>query len=312
MQLKIDGLTKRYDDLVAVDSLEVTLGDGEIWGFIGPNGAGKTTTLRMLATVEHPSRGDAWLGEHSVVQHADKVRPLIGFMPDYFGSYPDILVSEYLDFFARSYNLVGRTREKRVRDIVDFTEIDHLLEKRVTDLSKGMRQRISLGRTLLHDPQLLLLDEPAAGLDPQARRDLRELLKLLAGENKTVLISSHILAELEGLVDKVAIIQEGRLVYAGEPSGRAEEEDTDVMVDMRILGELENGVRTALECPYVEDATGSDPDILKVHIGGGREAIGELVERLVENGQVPYAVTSEKKLLEDVFLEMTGGATHVE
>lgn len=307
MQLRIEGLTKVYDGLTAVDSLDITLGDGEIWGFIGPNGAGKTTTLRMLATVEQPTSGDAWLGEHSVVRHADKIRPFIGFMPDYFGSYPDILVSEYLDFFARSYNLVGRERVDRIQEIVDFTEIDHLLDKRVTDLSKGMRQRISLGRTLLHDPQLLLLDEPAAGLDPQARKDLRELLKLLADDRKTVLISSHILAELEGLVDKVAIIQEGGLVYAGEPSGRREDE-TDAVVDMRLLGDLEIAVKTALETPCVEEATGKGPDALKVCISGGREAIGELVKRLVETGQTPYAIMSEKKLLEDVFLEMTGGS----
>jgi ABC-2 type transport system ATP-binding protein len=244
-----------------------------------------------------------------VVEDAEKVRPLIGFMPDYFGSYPDLLVGEYLDFFARSYGLYGRALRRRVEEIVDFTEIDHLVEKRVSDLSKGMRQRISLGRTLLHDPQLLLLDEPAAGLDPQARRDLRELLKLLAQQDKTVLISSHILAELEGLVDRVAIIQEGRLVYAGEPSGRKTDGQAETLT-LRVLADPQQAVKHCLEAPTVLNARACEPDILELSLTGGKEAIGEVVRRLVEAGQVPYAVVTEEKLLEDVFLEVTSGDTH--
>lgn len=311
MQVRIQGLTKTFGDLTAVDSLDLTLGDGEIWGFIGPNGAGKTTTLRMLATVEQPTDGDAWLGEHSVVRHAEKVRPLIGFMPDYYGSYPDLLVSEYLDFFARSYGFYGRERRRQIDEVVNFTEITPLLDKRVTELSKGMRQRISLGRTLLHDPQFLLLDEPAAGLDPQARRDLRELLKLLADARKTVLISSHILAELEGLVDKVAIIQKGRLVYQGDPSGRREDGE-EMTVNMRVLGDLQASLRCALETPGVINARALDPDIIEVRMDGGPDEIGTLVRRLVEVDQTPYSVVTEEKLLEDVFLEMTGGGPSAE
>ena len=307
MQLRVEGLTRVFGDLKAVDSLSFTLGDGEIWGFIGPNGAGKTTTLRILATVDQPTAGDAWADGHSVVKDADKVRPLIGFMPDFFGAYPDMLVSEYLDFFARSYGLAGAERTRRIDDIVAFTEIGYLLRKRVSDLSKGMRQRISLGRALIHDPELLLLDEPAAGLDPQARKELRELLRLLAGEEKTVFISSHILAELEDVVDNVVIIKEGRLVYAGP----IEERDGDVTREftllVRLMGELREGARLLLETPNVMDVDSAEPDLLRVRMNGGPEAIARAVERLVEAGHRPYQVTPEGRRLEDMFLEATSG-----
>lgn len=304
MQLKVEGLTKKFGDFTAVDSLDFELGEGEIWGFIGPNGAGKTTTLRMLATVDHPTAGDAWLDGLSVTKNADKVRPLIGFMPDYFGSYPNLLVSEYLDFFARAYGLRGKTRRSRVAEIVDFTEMGPLLSKKVTDLSKGMQQRISLARTLLHDPQLLLLDEPAAGLDPQARRDLRELLRVLADENKTVFISSHILAELETLVDKVVIIHEGRVMYSGAPGGAIVEGAT-VTLTMRLIGDLKDSARTLLEIPSVRKVTTVEPDGLRVEMEGGKVEIAHAVQSLVQQGQLPYLVTAEEQVLEKIFLEVT-------
>ena len=304
MQLRVEGLTKKFGDFTAVDSLDFQLGEGEIWGFIGPNGAGKTTTLRMLATVDHPTAGDAWLDGLSVTKNADKVRPLIGFMPDYFGSYPDLLVSEYLDFFARAYGLRGKTRRDRVTEIVDFTEMGPLLSKKVSDLSRGMQQRIAVARTLLHDPCLLLLDEPAAGLDPQARRDLRELLRLLADENKTVFISSHILAELETLVDKVVIIHEGRVMYSGAPGGAALEGAT-VSLTMRVIGDLKDSARTLLEMPSVRKVTTVEPDGLRVEIEGGKVEIANAVQSLVGQGQLPYLVTADEQVLEKIFLEVT-------
>ena len=181
MEVRVQELTKKFDDLVAVNRLSFTLEGGQIIGFIGPNGAGKTTTLRMLATVENPTKGDAYVDGFSIVRQADAVRRITGFMPDFFGAYPNMTVGEYLDFFARAYGLKGRSRLARLREIVAFTEIGPLVEKKVEALSKGMKQRISLGRALLHDPRLLLLDEPAAGLDPQARNDLQELLRLYSG-----------------------------------------------------------------------------------------------------------------------------------
>ncbi len=306
MELRAEGLTRVFGDLTAVDSLSFALGDGEIWGFIGPNGAGKTTTLRILATVDQPTAGDAWANGYSVVRDADMVRPLIGFMPDFFGAYPDMLVSEYLDFFARSYGLAGRDRTRRIDQIVGFTEIGPLLEKKVSDLSKGMRQRISLGRALIHDPDLLLLDEPAAGLDPQARKELRELLRLLAGEQKTIFISSHILAELEDLVDNVVIIKEGRLVYAGPTEERQTDVTREFTLLVRLMGQLREGARLMLETPNVTHVEATEPDLLRVRMNGGPEAIARAVERLVEAGHRPYEVTPEGRRLEDMFLEATG------
>jgi ABC-2 type transport system ATP-binding protein len=312
VKLRAEGLTKTFGDLVAVDHLDFALDSGEVWGFIGPNGAGKTTTLRMLATVDQPTAGDAWLDGCSVVNDADRVRPLLGFMPDFFGSYPDMLVSEYLDFFARAYGLKGSARRRRVADLVDFVELGALMEKRVTALSKGMRQRISLARALVHDPQVLLLDEPAAGLDPQARRDLRELLRLLAQEDKTIFISSHILAELEDLVDKVLIIHEGRVVYSGAPEADLRDRVGDFTLNLKLLptGEtgaafLDEGAKALFEAPSVRQVYVVEPDTLQVQMTGGKEQIAEAVERLVARGIVPYSVMTDGRMLETVFLEYT-------
>jgi ABC-2 type transport system ATP-binding protein len=305
MEVRVEGLTKHFNELVAVNRLSFNLAEGEIWGFIGPNGAGKTTTLRMLATVEQPTRGDAFFNGLSVVRQADEVRRLMGFMPDYFGAYPNMTVLEYLDFFTRAYGLKGAGRRGRMQDIVEFTEIGPLLEKKVEDLSKGMKQRISLGRSLLHDPKVLLLDEPAAGLDPQARADLQELLRVLAGERKTVFISSHILAELEELVDRVVIIHEGNLMHAG-PLDTWNAEDTGrSVVELKILGDLKEAARVALENPAVLRAQPAEPDRLKVEVEGQKEEVAALVKNLVEHGLVPYQVTSEGKRLQKMFMEAT-------
>ncbi len=305
MRLKAEGLTKLFGTLRAVDGLSFELGEGEIWGFIGPNGSGKTTTLRMLATVEEPTAGDAWLNGYSVIKNADKVRPLIGFMPDFFGAYPDMLVSEYLEFFARAYGLKGKERRRRLSQIVEFMEIGSLLSKKVTALSRGMQQRISISRALVHDPELLLLDEPAAGLDPQARRDLRELLRLLARENKTVFISSHILAELEGLIDKVIIINEGRLVYSGLPGGH-QDEAREFALSLRVMGDLKQCTRLLLETPSVLDVHTAEPDRLRVRMTGSKAQIGAVVQRLVAQGQIPYEVKTDEKALEETYLKVTG------
>ncbi len=305
MKLRAEGLTKQFGDLTAVDELSFELGHGEIWGFIGPNGAGKTTTLRMLATVEQPTEGDAWLDGLSVTRDADEVRPRIGFMPDYYGAYPNMLVSEYLDFFARSYGLYGAERKRSIRRMIEFTEIEELLSKKVAALSKGQRQRISLGRTLVHDPDLLLLDEPAAGLDPQARKDVRELLKLLATRDKTIFVSSHILSELEDLVDRVVIIHEGRKVYSGSTRQWEGEQDRAFTLRIRMLGDRREATQALLETPAVRDVKEGGDDELKVSMKGGREAVAAAVEELVEQGHRPYGVTTEDRALERMYLETT-------
>ena len=213
--LEVRGLTRRFDAVTAVDDVSFTLDGGTIMGFVGPNGAGKTTAMRILATLDSPTSGEVRLDGHSVIDDPDTVRPLIGYMPDRIGSYADMTVADFLDFFARAYGLHGPERRKRVDEVMSFTGLAELRGKLMTALSKGMRQRAALGRTLLHDPRLLVLDEPADGLDPRARVELRQMLKTLAAAGKAILVSSHILAELSEICDACAIIEQGRLLAVG-------------------------------------------------------------------------------------------------
>jgi ABC-2 type transport system ATP-binding protein len=213
--LQVKGLSRHFGSLKAVDDVSFTLEEGTILGFIGPNGAGKSTTMRILATLDVPTHGQVLLDGKSVVDSPDKVRPLLGYMPDRYGTYDDMTVVEFLDFFARAYGLKGPERKKRVDAVMEFAGLVPLHEKLTVELSKGMKQRVALGRTLLHDPKLLILDEPADGLDPRARIELRELLKALAAQGKAVLISSHILTELSEICDTCAIIEQGKLLATG-------------------------------------------------------------------------------------------------
>ncbi|MEK7414559.1 MAG: ABC transporter ATP-binding protein, partial [Planctomycetota bacterium] len=199
----------------AVRDVSFSFEASDIMGFIGPNGAGKSTTMRILATLDLPSSGDCVVNGMSTVDDADRVRRQIGFMPDHFEPFPDATVAEYVDFFARAYGLNGKPRVAAVESVMSFCQLDGIAQKPATSLSKGMKQRLSLARCLVHDPQVLILDEPSAGLDPRARIEFRDLLRALARQGKGILISSHILAELEELCTAVAIIERGRLVAAG-------------------------------------------------------------------------------------------------
>jgi len=209
------GLVKRYGKLTAVNNLSVQVPRGAIYGFVGPNGAGKTTTMRILTTLITPTAGDAYVSGYSVVAYPREVRRVIGYMPDFFGVYDDIKVWEYLDFFAAAYKIERSRRPQIIDDVLALTDLGVKKEAFVEELSRGMKQRLCLAKTLLHDPKVLFLDEPASGLDPRARIEIRELLKALRGMGKTILISSHILTELADFVTKVAIIEAGSMVVTG-------------------------------------------------------------------------------------------------
>ena len=213
--LEVKGLSRFFGSLKAVDDITFSLPAGTILGFIGPNGAGKSTTMRIIATLDVPTSGEVLLDGKSLVARPDQARPLLGYMPDRYGTYDDMTVFEFLDFFARAYRLRGAERKARVDSVMDFTGVMPLKDKLTSELSKGMKQRVALGRTLLHDPKLLILDEPADGLDPRARIELRELLRALASQGKAVLISSHILTELSEICDTCAIIEQGHLLATG-------------------------------------------------------------------------------------------------
>jgi ABC-2 type transport system ATP-binding protein len=204
-------LTKRYGKLVALNNLHLNIEEGECFGYIGPNGAGKTTTIKILGTLLQPTWGEARICGHVIGYESRKIRPLIGYVPDFFGAYEDMVVQEYLEFFASAYNITGRQRTRVVNDVLELTDLVYKRDALVDSLSRGMKQRLSIARVLLHDPKVLLLDEPASGLDPRARIEIRELLKELHRMGKTIIISSHILHELAELCTTVGIIERGEL-----------------------------------------------------------------------------------------------------
>jgi ABC-2 type transport system ATP-binding protein len=208
-------LTKKYGELVALNNLNLTIDQGACYGFIGPNGAGKTTTIKILATLLKPTWGEARIDGKVIGYQNPQIRPLIGYVPDFMGAYEDMVVNEYLEFFAACYNIHGKQRNQVVRDVLDLTDLSYKSSAEVNGLSRGMKQRLSIARVLLHDPKVLLLDEPASGLDPRARIEIRELLKELRRMGKTIMISSHILHELSELCDTVGIIEQGELVFTG-------------------------------------------------------------------------------------------------
>ena len=297
--LEVKGLRRDYGVLRAVDDVSFELEAGTILGFIGPNGAGKSTTMRIIATLDSPSAGQVMMDGHSLVDSPDKVRPLIGYMPDRYGTYDDVTVLEFLDFFARAYGLQGRERSRRVASVMEFTGLGPLADKLTSALSKGMKQRVALGRTLLHDPKLLILDEPADGLDPRARIELRELLRALADQGKAVLISSHILTELAEICDTCAIIEQGRLLATGKVADLLAAASGTAAAELLVRffpGEEGEALRVRLE--HENGATAR---------GWVDESAARLLATLVGAGVPVCAFSHRERNLEDAFMHVTKG-----
>jgi len=324
--LQVKGLSRHFGALKAVDDVSFVLDEGTILGFIGPNGAGKSTTMRIIATLDVPTAGEVLLEGKSVVERPDSARPLIGYMPDRYGTYEDMTVFEFLDFFARAYKLRGKERSDRVDSVMEFTGLFPLKEKLTSELSKGMKQRVALGRTLLHDPKLLILDEPADGLDPRARIELRELLKALAAQGKAVLISSHILTELSEICDSCAIIEQGRLLATGpveEVLSRTAGNAPHCDLELKLFGAAEaleaagkKAERLLLEQPHVAKVL-LDHDTVSLRLelppgtapkqGWADEASARLLKALVQ-AEVPVCSFQARALdLEDAFMTVTKG-----
>jgi ABC-2 type transport system ATP-binding protein len=321
--LEVRGLTRRFGAVNAVDDVSFSLDGGTIMGFVGPNGAGKTTTMRMLATLDEPTAGQIHLDGRSVVDEPDAVRPFIGYMPDRIGSYDDMTVTDFLDFFARAYGLDGATRRKRMAEVMDFTGLGPLGGKPMPSLSKGMRQRAALGRTLLHDPRLLVLDEPADGLDPRARVELRQMLRTLAAGGKAILVSSHILTELSEICDSCAIIEQGRLLAVGpveavaaRAAGSPAAEIAVRMAAAQPAPLLAQAERLLLADPSVATATLSG-DELRVRLAqpeAGGEAAMSLdgraahLLRVLTGAGLPVCTFQYRRAdLEDAFMNITRG-----
>lgn len=237
--IEIQDLVRSFDDVKAVDGISFKISKGQVVGFIGANGAGKTTTMRIMASLDLPDEGTVRIGGYDVVEDPAKVRRLIGWMPDHYGQYDNVTVYDYLDFYARAYGYRGEERYRRLKDVMAFTDLAPISERPMKGLSKGMGQRLCLGRTLLHDPEVLVLDEPAAGLDPKARLEFKNLVRILSGRGKTLFISSHILSELGEMCDTMLFIDEGRLVHHGSAEELKRSSDTETEMEIQVVGEME-------------------------------------------------------------------------
>jgi len=299
-------LTKRYKDLLALDRLNMVVEEGDIYGYIGPNGAGKTTTLKILATLLEPTSGHAEICNYRVGKDNKHIRPLIGYMPDFFGVYEDMRVDEYLTFFAAAYRIKGDKRKRIVNDVLELTDLGGKRDAMVESLSRGMQQRLGLARALVHDPKVLILDEPSSGLDPRARIEMRVLLKELKRMGKTILISSHILSELEELCNKVGIIEKGKLLFSGGIDDVRRQIRRGTSIDVRVSGDNE-AARAALEVhPLVKTAV-TENGCIKLILADQARDHTFVAPYLIEHGFALELLRQEEPNLEDIFMRVTKG-----
>jgi ABC-2 type transport system ATP-binding protein len=300
-------LTKKYGDFFALESLDLKLEQGDLFGFIGPNGAGKTTTIRILSTLLAPTWGEAYVCGHSIYTNPAEIRRSIGYMPDIFGVYDDMQVIEYLEFFAAAYRIAGPERRRVAERCLELVDLVAKRDELVTSLSRGMTQRLGLARVLLHDPQVLLLDEPASGLDPRARIEMRGLLKRLQGMGKTILVSSHILPELADICNRVGIIEYGRLLACGNVQDLLAQVRGRPTVRIRVTGPAEAAAKTLEGCPEAAGVTVRDGEVV-VALADGVTDHSPLAARLVAAGHGLLALQEQEANLETAFLELTRGA----
>ena len=307
MKVQVKNLRKEFGKTLAVNDVSFSFDSGHIFGFVGPNGAGKTTTMRIISTIEDPTAGDVLLNGVSVCEEPELARRKLGYVPDSLPAHADINVHEYLDFFARAYGLRGKNRAKAIAAIEDFTNLTGIREKHLKALSKGMKQRVSLGRALVHDPDVLVLDEPAAGLDPRARIELRELLTLLAERGKAILISSHILTELTEICNGVVIIERGKILETGTIDEVLKKSSPRRTVAVRLLnGQAAELLKELLETPFIEKARDVANEV-QFEVNGDESAVCEILGRLIARGFKVVEFRQTKANLEDIFMNVTKG-----
>ena len=297
-----------YGSIAAVSQLELTVNKGDLFGFIGSNGAGKTTTLRILATFLAPSAGTATILGRDVVREADAVRHMIGYMPDFFGVYKDMEVTEYLDFFGACYKIPTVQREKTVNDVLELVGLTEKKGSLIGALSRGMQQRLGLARVLIHDPQLLLLDEPASGLDPRARIEMMAILQELQRLGKTIIISSHILSELQTLCNRVAIIEKGRLIYSGPVQGVRDQVSQARVMWVRVSSDQTQAMALLKVRKEIAEVAAVDSEI-KVTLSGPEVEHSIVAEVLVQGGAKLVELREDEVGLEEVFMRVTRGET---
>jgi ABC-2 type transport system ATP-binding protein len=305
-------LTKMYGELYALNRLTIKLEKGDVYGFIGPNGAGKTTTMRILATLLNPTWGEATVCGYSIYNNAKEIRRVMGYMPDFFGVYDDMKVIEYLEFFAAAYRIHGPERRRKCEQVLELVDLGYKRDALVTSLSRGMTQRLGLARVLLHEPQVLLLDEPASGLDPRARIEMRGLLKELRNMGKTILVSSHILPELADICNKIGIIERGELLFDGDVQSAIRKVRRHTVYLVAVANDLNHLAREHLEGHIdvlsVEDKP--EENCLRVTLNHGVHDGSFLVDVLLKNGLKLKTFKEEEIDLEDVFMDITKGITN--
>ena len=306
MIIQTINLTKTYGKLVALNGLHLNIEEGECFGYIGPNGAGKTTTIRILATLLQPTWGEAKICGHTVGYESRLIRPMIGYVPDFFGAYEDMVVQEYLEFFAAAYNINGDQRKRVVGDVLELTDLAYKRDAFVDSLSRGMQQRLSVARVLLHDPKVLLLDEPASGLDPRARIEMRELLKELRRMGKTIIISSHILHELASLCSTVGIIERGELLYHGPLEEILRRARAGSRVDIRVAHGQEQAADVLKKLDSVTSVTAEDGKLV-VELANEAKDFSFLARALLDAGLPLRELAEEPVDLETAFMRLTKG-----
>ncbi len=301
-------LTKMYGQLYALKELDLKLKEGDVYGFIGPNGAGKTTTMRILATLLNPTYGEAYVCGQSIYTGSQEIRRVVGYMPDFFGVYDDMKVIEYLEFFASAYRIRGTARRKICDEVLELVDLTYKRDALVTSLSRGMTQRLGLARTLLHSPQVLLLDEPASGLDPRARIEMRTLLKELRGMGKTIMVSSHILPELADICNKIGIIEQGQLIVNGDVSDVMRQVRAELVLNVTVAERMKDAadfLEAQPEVASVEEKAGT----LIVRLKEGEHRHGVLASRLIQQGFELTTFKEDEINLETAFMHLTKGIT---
>ena len=306
--IELRDLTKKYGELFAIKQIDLELSKGDVYGFIGPNGAGKTTTMRILATLLNPTWGEAYVAGYSIYTKPKEIRRLIGYMPDFFGVYDDMKVIEYLEFFAAAYRIKGPSRQKVCAEVLDLVDLGYKGQALVTSLSRGMTQRLGLARVLLHDPQVLLLDEPASGLDPRARIEIRTLLKRLRDMGKTIMVSSHILPELADICNKIGIIERGELIVNANVDEVMRQVRQHTIIDIAVVGD-QDAAAGLLQSHEIVSRVEDGGDYLRVILADRDSDYSQLATALITAGHKLTMFREEEINLETAFMELTKGIT---
>ncbi len=308
--LLTENLTRKYGSFTALDNLSLRIDDGELHGFVGPNGAGKTTTMRILATLLPATSGKAYVDGVEVSRGGKKIRRMVGYMPDFFGVYDGLKAWEYLDFYARCYAIGHKDREKMVDRLLDIVRLTDKKNAYIDVLSRGMKQRLCLARSLIHDPKLLILDEPASGMDPRARAEMKDILRTLRGMGKTILISSHILPELSEMCDSLTIIDHGRLVFSGPVTELSKKMRGQAPLDIQLTPEatgeqMASAISLLKEFPGVTGIMQPGERLLRVEFEGGSGETAALLQALMQR-EAPVVDYHRAPInLEKVFMEVT-------